>query len=74
MSRFPSAWQSGIDANRDEDRNRPSVVDFDDGEIAVRMSGKHLRSWTYGDDAERRLKMVAAREYVEGYCDGRAAR
>lgn len=73
MTRYPSAWQSGIDANREEDRNRPSVVDFDDGEIAVRLNGKQLRSWTYEDDSERRLKTVAAREYVEGYCDGRRA-
>jgi hypothetical protein len=72
MNKFPSAWQSGIDANREEDRNRPAVIDFDDGEIAVRLNGKQLRSWIYNDDAERRTKMLCAREYVEGWCDGRS--
>jgi hypothetical protein len=30
-----------------------------------------LRSWGYATDDERRQKMVQAREYVEGWCDGR---
>lgn len=49
----------------------PRVIDFDDGEISVRLDGKELRGWSYKDDAERRVKMLAAREYVEGWCDGR---
>lgn len=53
---------------------QPRVVDFDDGEISVRLDGKELRGWSYKDDAERRIKMLAAREYVEGWCDGRDAR
>lgn len=52
----------------------PSVVDFDDGEISVRLNGNELRGWSYKDDAERRVKMLAAREYVEGYCEGRDAK
>jgi len=52
---------------------RPRVIDFDDGEISVRLDGKELRGWSYKDDAERRTKMLAAREYVEGWCDGRSA-
>jgi hypothetical protein len=51
---------------------QPRVVDNDAGEIAVSLNGKELRGWSYKDDAERRTKMLAAREYVEGYCDGRA--
>jgi len=51
----------------------PSVIDFDDGGISVRLDGKDLRVWEYRDDTERRAKMFAAREYVEGWCDGRAS-
>lgn len=50
---------------------QPRLIDFDDGEISVRLDGKELRGWSYKDDAERRMKMFAAREYVEGWCDGR---
>ena len=50
---------------------QPRVVDFDDGEISVRLDGKDLRVWEYRDEAERRVKMLCAREYVEGWCDGR---
>lgn len=50
---------------------QPTVIDFDDGEIAVRLEGKELRRWEYKDDTERRTKMLCAREYVEGWCDGR---
>ena len=52
---------------------QPRVIDFDDGEISVRLDGKELRGWSYKDDAERRVKMTAAREYVEGWCDGIAS-
>jgi hypothetical protein len=53
---------------------QPRVVDNDSGEITVTFIGKELRGWSYKDDAERRTKMLAAREYVEGWCDGRDAR
>jgi hypothetical protein len=49
----------------------PRLIDFDDGEISVRLDGKELRGWSYKDDTERRMKMFAAREYVEGWCNGR---
>lgn len=49
---------------------QPTVIDFDDGEISVRLDGKELRGWSYRDDTERRTKMLCAREYVEGWCDG----
>lgn len=49
----------------------PRVTDNDKGEISVTLAGQELRGWSYKDDAERRTKMLLAREYVEGYCDGR---
>lgn len=51
----------------------PRLIDFDDGEISVRLDGRELRGWSYKDDAERRMKMFAAREYIEGWCDGHEA-
>jgi hypothetical protein len=56
-----------------EEDCQPAVIDFDDGEISVRLDGKELRGWSYKDDDERRTKMLCAREYVEGWCDGRDA-
>jgi hypothetical protein len=53
---------------------QPRVSDNDSGEISVTFNGKELRGWNYKDDAERRAKMLGAREYVEGWCDGREAR
>lgn len=54
--------------------DNPRVIDNDKGEITVSLHGKELRGWSYADDAERRTKMLAAREYVEGWCDGRDAK
>lgn len=54
-------------------REQPTVTDFDDGEISVRLNGKELRGWNYKNETERRTKMLCAREYVEGWCDGRDA-
>jgi hypothetical protein len=48
----------------------PRVTDNDHGTIDVSLDGKELRSWTYASDDERRTKMLFAREYVEGWCDG----
>ena len=50
---------------------QPRLTDNDAGEISVTLNGKELRGWSYKDDAERRAKMFAAREYVEGWCDGK---
>lgn len=52
---------------------QPRVTDNDSGEITVALNGRELRGWSYKDDAERRMKMLAAHEYVEGWCDGRDA-
>lgn len=51
----------------------PRLTDNDAGEISVTVDGKEVRGWSYKDDTERRTKMLAAREYVEGWCDGRDA-
>jgi len=51
----------------------PRVTDNDKDEITVTLDGKELRGWYYKDDTERRTKMLCAREYVEGWCDGRQA-
>jgi hypothetical protein len=57
----------------DQQGENPRVTDNDAGEIAVSFDGRELRSWSYQNDAERRIKMICAREYVEGWCDGRNA-
>lgn len=51
---------------------QPRVTDNDQGEITVSLDGHELRGWSYKDDSERRTKMIAAREYVEGWCDANA--
>lgn len=52
---------------------QPRVTDDDKGEITVSFGGRELRGWSYASDDERRQKMLQAREYVEGWCDGREA-
>ena len=54
--------------------DQPRVIDNDSDEISVTFNGKELRGWSYKNDDERRAKMLCAREYVEGYCDGRESR
>jgi hypothetical protein len=49
----------------------PRLTDNDQGEISVTYDGKEIRGWSYKSDGERRAKMLAAREYIEGWCDGR---
>lgn len=47
----------------------PRVIDNDRDEITVTLNGRELRGYSYESEAERRAKMLAAREYVEGwYC------
>lgn len=53
---------------------QPRVTDDDKDSITVTLNGRELRGWSYKDDAERRTKMICAREYIEGWCDGREAR
>lgn len=58
MSGWPKGW--------------PVVADDDKGEVRVTIDGKTVRSWTYAGDDERRLKMLAAREWQDGYHAGMA--
>lgn len=51
----------------------PRVTDDDCDEITVSHYGVPLRGWSYANEDERRRKMLQAREYVEGWCDGRDA-
>src|SRR5690606_1971618 len=45
----------------------PRVVDNDKDEVTVTLAGKEIRGWSYRDEAERRVKMLAAREFCEGW-------
>lgn len=45
----------------------PRVCDNDRDEITVTLDGKEIRGWSYRDEAERRTKMLAAREFWEGW-------
>lgn len=58
-------------AERVEALATPHVIDNDLNEITVTLGGKELRGWSYSNDQERRVKMLCAREFVEGFCTGR---
>lgn len=45
----------------------PRVVDNDRDEITATLEGKEIRGWSYATEAERRTKMLAAREFCEGW-------
>lgn len=51
----------------------PRITDNDNGAIHVTHAGEELRGYTYTGEADRRQKMLLAREYVEGWCDGHEA-
>lgn len=67
------AMQNGADDNIKR-QMQPTVTDDDKNEITVSLNGRELRGWSYSTDGERRQKMVQAREYIEGWCDGRDAK
>lgn len=46
------------------------VKDNDRDEITVTLDGKELRGWSYENETERRVKMLLAREFVEGWFQG----
>ena len=48
----------------------PRVIDNGRGAVLVVLDGRQVRGWSYQSDAERRIKMGFAREYVEGWMDG----
>lgn len=45
------------------------VTDNDRDEITVTLDGKELRGWSYATEAERRMEIVVAREFVEGWAE-----
>ncbi len=47
------------------------VVDNDKDEITVMLDGKEIRGWSYANDSERRVKMLCAREFTEGWYQAR---
>jgi hypothetical protein len=51
--------------------NRPRVRDDDRGSVIITWQGRQIRGYSYQNDDERRKKMMYAREYIEGWCDGR---
>jgi len=51
-------------------RVNAKVIDDDKGEIIASLNGVTLRTWIYVGSSARITKMLCAREYVEGWCDG----
>jgi hypothetical protein len=45
----------------------PRITDNDAGTITATVVGKEIRGWCYRDDAERRIKMLMAHEFAEGW-------
>lgn len=45
----------------------PRVTDDDRDQITVTLDGREIRGWSYADESERRVKMLAAREFCEGW-------
>jgi hypothetical protein len=43
------------------------LTDNDRDEIRFAVNGEEVRSWSYKDDAERRMKMQMAHEFAEGW-------
>lgn len=43
------------------------VIDNDRDEISIWRDGKEIRGWSYRNETERRAKMLAAREFAEGW-------
>lgn len=46
---------------------QPRITDNDRDEITATLDGKEIRGWTYATETERRTKMLAAREFCEGW-------
>jgi hypothetical protein len=51
----------------------PRITDNDAGEITAAVKGVKIRGWSYKDDAERRIKMLMAHEFAEGWFQAVAA-
>jgi len=50
---------------------RPRVTDNGRGAVIVTFDGRQIRAWSYQSDDARRLKMMYAREFIEGWIEGR---
>lgn len=48
-------------------QHTPRVSDNDRDEITITLDGKQVRGWSYASENERRTKMLAAREFAEGW-------
>jgi prophage tail gpP-like protein len=49
----------------------PRITDNDAGTITATVNGKEIRGWSYMTDAERRIKMLMAHEFAEGWFQAR---
>lgn len=49
------------------------VIDNDQGEITITIDGRELRGWSYSNDDQRRMKMLCAHEFREGWYVGYSA-
>ena len=45
----------------------PKIIDNDRDEITAVYLGREVRGWSYAGEAERRAKMLAAKEFAEGW-------
>ena len=52
----------------------PKIIDDDAGTITAAVNGKEIRGWSYKDDAERRIKMLMAHEFAEGWFQAKHAK
>ena len=50
-------------------RRELHIIDNDKDEVHVTINGNVVRSWSYADDTERRIKMRLALEYIAGWRD-----
>ena len=46
---------------------RIKVTNNDRGTVAAMLDNDVVRSWVYRDPAEEKIKMLAAREFAEGW-------
>ncbi|MDI1266819.1 MAG: hypothetical protein PS018_26500 [bacterium] len=45
----------------------PKITDNDRDEITASINGDEIRAWEYHSETERRTKMLAAKEFAEGW-------
>jgi hypothetical protein len=52
----------------------PRITDNDRDEITVSLNGEEIRGWSYETETERRVKMLAAQEFCEGWLAHQASK